>query len=48
MGFLNEYPDYQTQSLTKQELIENLKDLLVDLESVQVLYIRNVEELLVA
>jgi predicted RNase H-like HicB family nuclease len=48
MGFLNEYPDYQTQGLTKEELIENLKDLLIDLESGQVPYIRKVEELLVA
>ncbi|SJM96385.1 hypothetical protein [Crenothrix polyspora] len=48
MGFLNEYPDYQTQGLTKEELIENLKDLLIDLESGQVPYIRKVEELWVA
>lgn len=48
MGFLSEYPDYQTQGLTKEELIENLKDLLIDLESGQVPYIRKVEELLVA
>ncbi len=48
IGFLNEYPDYQTQGMTKEELIENLKDLFVDLESGQVPYIRKVEELLVA
>ncbi len=48
IGFLNEYPDYQTQGLNKEELIENLKDLLIDLESDQVPYIRKVEELLVA
>lgn len=48
VGFLNEYPDYQTQGLTKQELIENLKDLLNDIESDQIPYIRKVEELLVA
>jgi len=41
IGFLNEYPDYQTQGTTKEELIENLK-------SGQVPYIRKVEELLVA
>jgi len=34
--------------MTKEELIENLKDLLNDIESVQVPYIRKVEELLVA
>ena len=48
IGFLNEYPDYQTQGLNKEELIENLKDLLIDFESDQVPYIRKVEELLVA
>ena len=24
IGFLNEYPDYQTQGLNKEELVENL------------------------
>ncbi len=48
LGFLNDYPDYQTQAETKQELIENLKDLLTDMESGQVPYLRKVEELLVA
>lgn len=48
IGFLNEYPDYQTQGVCKEELIENLKDLLVELESDQVPHIRKVEELLVA
>ena len=48
LGFLNEYPDYQTQGLSKNELAENLKDLLADLESGQVPYIRKVEDLLVA
>jgi len=48
IGFLNEYPDYQTQGLNKEELVENLKDLLIDLESDQVPYVRKVEELLVA
>jgi len=48
IGFLNDYPDYLTQGLTKEELVENLKDLLVDLESGQVPYVRKVEEMLVA
>ena len=48
IGFLNEYPDYQTQGLTKVELIDNLKYLLLDIESGQVPYIRKVEELMVA
>ena len=48
IGFLNDYPDYQTQGLTKEELIENLKDLLIDMDSDEVPYIRKVEELPVA
>ena len=48
IGFLNDYPDYQTQGLNKEELIGNLKDLLIDVESNQVPYIRKVEALFVA
>jgi predicted RNase H-like HicB family nuclease len=48
VGFLNDYPDYATQGTTKEDLVENLKDLLVDLESGEVPYIRQVDELLVA
>ena len=48
LGFLNDYPDYQTQAMSKQELLSNLKDLLTDLESGEVPYIRKVEELVVA
>ena len=47
IGFLNQYPDYHTQGTTKSELTENLKDLLRDLESREIPYIRKVEELLV-
>lgn len=48
LGFLNDYPDYQTQGLSKEELIRNLKSLLVDLESGEVPYVRKVEELALA
>ncbi len=48
LGHLNEYPDYETQAYSKDELVENLKDLLVDLESGTVPYVRHVEELVVA
>lgn len=48
LGFLNDYPDYQTQGKSKEELVGNLKDLLVDLESGEVPYVRKVEELAVA
>jgi predicted RNase H-like HicB family nuclease len=48
LGFWNDYPDYQTQGLSKEELLVNLKDLLVDLHTGEVPYIRKVEELAVA
>ena len=45
IGHLNEYPDYETQGYSKDELVENLKDLLVDLESEEIPFVRKVEEL---
>ena len=47
IGHLNDYPDYETQGMSKDERIENLKDLLIDLESEQVPFIRHVEELVI-
>jgi predicted RNase H-like HicB family nuclease len=48
LGFINDYPDYLTQGETEEELQENLKDLLVDLESNEIPYIRKVEQMQVA
>jgi predicted RNase H-like HicB family nuclease len=48
LGFLNDYPDYQTQGKSKDELVTNLKELLVDIESGEIPYIRKVEDLVVA
>ncbi len=48
IGHLNEYPDYETQGFSKEELLENLKSLLNDIESGEVPFIRRVEELVVA
>jgi len=48
LGFLNDYPDYQTQGMSKQELVNHLRDLLGDLESGEIPYIRKVEELVLA
>lgn len=48
LGHLNDYPDYETQGLSKDELIENLKSLLSDLESGEVSYVRHVEQIVVA
>ena len=48
LGFLNDFPDYAIQGMSKEELVRNLKDLLVDLESGGVPYVRRVEELVVS
>lgn len=48
IGYLNQYPDYETQAYSKQELVENLKDLLIDLESGEVPHVRKVEEFVIA
>ncbi len=48
LGFLNDYPEYQTQGMSKEELVNNLKDLLSDLRSGEIPYIRKVEELVLA
>ena len=48
LGFLNDYPDYQTEGRSKEELVKNLKDLLADLQSGEIPYIRKVEELVLA
>ena len=47
LGFWNDYPEYQTQGMSKEELISNLKSL-VDMQSGEVPYIRRVEELAIA
>ena len=44
IGYLNDYPDYHTQALSKEELIDSLKDI----ESDEIPYIRKVEELVFA
>ena len=48
LGYLNDYPDYQTQAYSKDELLENLRDLLADIETGEVPFIRKVEEMAVA
>uniref|UniRef100_UPI004055E4FC type II toxin-antitoxin system HicB family antitoxin n=1 Tax=Candidatus Electronema sp. TaxID=2698783 RepID=UPI004055E4FC len=48
LGYLNDYPDYQTQGYSKEELIANLKELLQDIESDEIPYLRKVEELVLA
>jgi len=48
IGLLNDYPDYETQGYSKEELLENLKSLLEDIESDEIPFIRKVEEFSVA
>lgn len=45
VGYLCDYPDYQTQGLTLDELNNNLKALLEDITSGEIPYIRKVAEL---
>ncbi len=48
LGYLNEFPEYETQGYSKEELLENLKELFVDIKSGEVPYIRKVEEMAIA
>jgi len=48
IGFLNDYPDYETQGFLKEELLQNLKSLLKDIETEEIPFIRKVEELAIA
>jgi hypothetical protein len=48
LGYLNDYPDYETQGLTKEELERNLRSLLDDIESGEIPYVRRVEDLVIA
>jgi predicted RNase H-like HicB family nuclease len=48
LGYLNDYPDYHTQGHSKDELMENLKDLLINVESGEAPFIRKVEEIAIA
>jgi predicted RNase H-like HicB family nuclease len=48
LGYLNDYPDYHTQGYSKEELLENLKDLLKDIQSDEIPFIKKVEEMAIA
>lgn len=45
LGYLEEYPDYQTQGATLEELHENLKDIYADLTGGAVPNVKRVGEL---
>jgi len=48
LGFLNEYPDCQTQGMSREELVSHLRDLLNDLEPGEAPFIGTVKDLVVA
>lgn len=48
IGHLNEYPDYETEGKTLEELQANLKDLYADITSEKIPYIHHVAELVLA
>jgi hypothetical protein len=48
IGHLNDFPDYETQALSKDELVNNLKSILVDIDGGEVPYIKHTDELVVA
>lgn len=48
IGYLNDYPNYQTQAYSKEELPENLKSLLADVESGEIAFVKKVEEMAIA
>ena len=48
IGFINQYPEYETQGETLEGLKEHLADLWKDLETDSVPYSRKVGQLLVA
>ena len=48
LGYLNEFPEYETQAFSKEELLENLSDLFKDIQTSEIPYIRKVEEMAIA
>lgn len=38
IGFLDQYPDYRTQALSKEELKDRLLDILMDIETKKIPY----------
>ncbi len=47
LGYFEDYPDYLTQGVSYEELVENLKDLYKDLASGSIPFLKKVEELVV-
>ena len=45
IGYFEDYPDYQTQGKTQEELQQSLRDLYKDISSGEVPYLKRVDEL---
>ena len=48
IGHLNQFPDYETQGLSIEELKENLLDIYDDIQSDEIPYVKQVAELVIA
>ena len=48
IGYLNEFPDYETQGYSLDELKTNLKTLFEDIKSEEIPYIRQTARLVLA
>lgn len=48
IGYLNEFPDYETQGYSLDELKTNLKSLFEDIKSEEIPYIRQTARLVLA
>lgn len=48
LGYLDEYPDYQTQGSSLEELLENLKDIYLELNSGNIPSVRKTDLLEIA
>ena len=48
IGHLNEFPEYETQGRTLEELQENLLDIYKDIASEEIPYIKRIGELVLA
>ena len=42
LGYIKDYSGYQTQAYSKDELVETIKDLLTDIESGKVPFIKTI------
>jgi hypothetical protein len=48
IGYLNEFPDYETEGKTLEELQQNLRDIYNDIQTNEIPFIRRTAELVLA